>query len=265
MFPLVHLTPLPAFPSYGLFLALAHFAGIALLLTLVKRRGLPVSKYVDLIFVVLFSALIGARAAYVLGHLAEFHGRWLHIALVWEGGLSFHGGFFTAFPSYLAFLYFSRLPILESSDLAAPVLPLAMSIIRLGCFCAGCCYGLPTHLPWGMMFHSNQIPPELAAEHLHPSQLYESAALLLLALFLLRELRLRRFPVGTLGILSIFLYAWIRLGLDFLRGDLIHGFLGLEWLTFSQASALLMIVVGTMLLIWVRKLATFPLFGKTRK
>jgi phosphatidylglycerol:prolipoprotein diacylglycerol transferase len=256
MFPLVQLPFLPPLPTYGVFLALAHFAGIALLLTLVKSRGLPVSKYVDLIFVVLFSALIGARAAYVIGHTSEFVGRGGHIFLLWEGGLSFHGGFFTAFPAFLAFLYFSRLPILESSDLAAPVLPMAMAIIRLGCFSAGCCYGLPTSMPWGVLLHSNQVPAELAAQHLHPTQLYESALLILLSLFLLRELKLRRFPVGTLGILSIFLYAWIRLGLDFFRGDLTHGFLGGGWLTFSQASALLMIICGIGLLVWVRRRAS---------
>ncbi|MGE3263019.1 MAG: prolipoprotein diacylglyceryl transferase [Bacteriovoracia bacterium] len=253
MLPFLHLPFLPPISTYGIFLALAHLAGIALLLTLVRRRGLPVGKYVDLIFVVLVTGLFGARVAYVLGHQSEFAGRWLHGFLLWEGGLSFHGGFFFAFPSFLAFLYFSKLPILESSDIASPVLPLAMGIIRLGCFCAGCCFGIPTQLPWGVHLSSRLVPPELATEHLHPTQLYESFSLLLLAFFFLRELKLRRFPVGTLGILSVFFYAWLRFALDFFRGDLTHGFLGYAWLTFSQASALLMIATGICLLIWVHR------------
>lgn len=230
--------------------------GIAFLLTLVKQRGLPVSRYIDLIFVVLISGLIGARTAYVAGHWSEFAGRTGHILLLWEGGLSFHGGFFFAFPAFIAFLYFTRLPILESSDIAAPVLPLVMAIIRLGCLGAGCCYGIPTSLPWGVLNHSTQIPPALAGVHLHPTQFYESGMLLLLSFFLWRELKRRRLPAGTLGILSIFLYAWIRLGLDFLRGDLIHKFLGGGWLTFSQASAMLMIVTGVFLLVWVNRRAS---------
>lgn len=252
MFPFVTLPFLPPISSYGIFLALAHLFGIWFLLTLVRKRGLPVAPYVDLIFVVLVTGLVGARAAYVVNHPAEFAGNALRILRLWEGGLSFHGGFFLAFPAFLAFLWWKRLPILETSDIAAPVLPFAMAIVRLGCLGTGCCYGSPTQLPWGVQLtNSSFMPAVLAHEHLHPVPLYEILALLGLGFFLFREFCLRRAPVGTLGILSIFLYAWIRLGLDFLRADLTPGFLGLNWLTFSQASALLMIVTGFGLLWWV--------------
>lgn len=255
MYPYLQLPFGSPISTYGLFLALAHFFGIALLLTLVRRRGLRVGDYVDLIFVVIVSGLFGARLAYIYGHQAEFAGRWVHALYLWEGGLSFHGGFFFAFPAFLAFLYWKRLPILASADLAAPVLPLCMAIIRLGCFLAGCCFGLPTELPWGVKFHSDQVPPALAPLHLHPTQLYESFLLLTLGLFFLRELRKNRLPVGTLGVLSIFLYGWLRFGLDFLRGDLVYGLFGIPWLTFSQASAALAIVIGVPLLAWVWKRA----------
>jgi phosphatidylglycerol:prolipoprotein diacylglycerol transferase len=251
MHPFIQFPFGPPISTYGVFLALAHLAGTALLLTLAARRGFRVADFVDLIFVVLFTGLIGARIVYVWGHTAEFAGRWTHVFWLWEGGLSFHGGFFLAFPAYLAFLWWRRIPVWEASDVAAPVLPLAMAVVRLGCFCAGCCFGIPTHLPWGVRLHSAYVPAELAAEHLHPTQLYESALLFLLSAFLLREFFRARWPKGTLGILSIFLYAWIRLFLDFLRGDLIHGFLGVRWLTFSQAAAILMILSGAGLLGWV--------------
>lgn len=229
---------LPGFSSYGIFLALAHIVGVASVLRLVQKRGFALEPFVNLIFLIIFSGLLGARAAYVLEHWnAEFRGQEWKIWRLWEGGLSFHGGFFLAFPSYLAFLRRSRLPILAVSDIVAPVLPLCMGIIRLGCFCVGCCYGFPTTLPWGV-----------GAQHLHPTQLYEASALFVLSALLFARSRRNPWPSGVLATLSIMAYAGLRFGLDFLRADMEHTFFALS---LSQLAAGIIFLTGAALLFFL--------------
>jgi phosphatidylglycerol:prolipoprotein diacylglycerol transferase len=237
-------------PTYGIFLALAHLLGVTIFLLSVHRHRLPLSPIVDLIFIVIFSGLAGARVLYVLGHGAEFSGQGLKFLRLWEGGLSFYGGFFAAFPIYFAYLYLRGLPVFTISDLAAPILPLCMGIIRLGCLCAGCCYGLPTRLPWGVHLHSELVPPELRPLALHPTQLYESFSLFVLAgiLFWLAEKKI--LPRGVLATGSIMAYALLRIGLDFFRADIDRNFL-LSWLSFSQIAAVFVFLCGIGLLAYL--------------
>jgi phosphatidylglycerol:prolipoprotein diacylglycerol transferase len=89
-------------------------------------------------------------------------------------------------------------------DVFAPGIALGHAIGRFGCLMAGCCYGRPTTKPWGITFHEPfaaanvGTPLEIA---LHPTQLYEAGAeLLILAVLLATERRGRPFPDGRSGI-----------------------------------------------------------------
>jgi phosphatidylglycerol:prolipoprotein diacylglycerol transferase len=92
-------------------------------------------------------------------------------------------------------LHKKRLPVWPIADLAAIPLAIGASIGRIGCFLNGCCYGLPTSLPWGIRFPESSLPfAQFEGRPLHPSQLYNVGAGLLAAAITLLLGRLFKAP-----------------------------------------------------------------------
>jgi phosphatidylglycerol:prolipoprotein diacylglycerol transferase len=97
----------------------------------------------------------------------------------------------------------------------APGIILAQAVGRIGCTINGCCYGLPTSLPWGVVYtHLNSIAPLGIA--IHPTQLYEFIYNII-AFGILLKLRGRLKPDGSLFLIYLSLYSLWRLGIAFLR------------------------------------------------
>ena len=230
-------------------MSLAHVAGILGVLLLVRRRRLRVDPYVDLIFAVLVGGLLGGRLGWWLEHPEAIRGLGDFFSLT-RGGLSFFGGLALAFPVYLGFLLLRRLPVWESSDLLAPVLPFSLAIVRLGCFAEGCCHGSPTQLPWGVVPASPNIPQALKGVAIHPSPLYEAGFLLLLAMILFVLNARGKLRAGMVATLCMGSYGLYRFWFDFLRGDLSRPLPA--GLSYSQALALLLMALaaGTGLYLW---------------
>jgi phosphatidylglycerol---prolipoprotein diacylglyceryl transferase len=120
----------------------------------------------------------------------------------------------------MAWLKWKKMPALLGADLVMPAVALGIGITRIGCFLNGCCWGVPTSMPWGVTF-----PPESAAgvwqqfSHcgpVHPTQLYSSAAGFLIFGLLLRLERYKKFNGYTLC-LFVFLYGTKRFLIDFWR------------------------------------------------
>jgi phosphatidylglycerol:prolipoprotein diacylglycerol transferase len=239
---LPHLFSIAGHPvsTYGVFLSLAHLAGIALLLWRARRLGLPVESYIDLVFVILLSGVAGGRAWYVAQFPGEFSSplEWIYF---WKGGLSFFGGLLASFLAFAAFVWRRKLPLWETADLFAPILPFSLGLIRLGCFCAGCCHGEPTTVPWGISFPAGLISTSVAGLPLHPTQLYEAAFLFALSALLFWFPR--RFPPGTLATLFVFAYGLYRLLTNPFRGDL-WPWIG-AWSASDMAAALMCLLAAS--------------------
>lgn len=238
--------------AYGFFLSAAHFCGLLYMIHLARSRRLPLGAFLDVSLAVVVAGLVGARVGYLLTHWAQLpHDPW-QLLSGWKNGLSFYGGFALAFAAFLAALRWRRLPVLETSDLICPVLPLSLAIVRLGCFAQGCCYGAPAYVPWAVAFHEahSQVPPPLLHRPLHPTQLYEAAFLLLLASALALAQARNRLPAGVLATISVFAYSAYRFCADFFRGDGERGFLGLAWMSPTQGLALLPIL-ATPVALWI--------------
>jgi phosphatidylglycerol:prolipoprotein diacylglycerol transferase len=221
--------------------SLAHLAGIAGVLYLAHRRGQRLEPFVDLIFVVLFAGLLGGRLGYWAEHRHEITS-WGEFLRLDHGGLSFFGGLALAFPAYLSFLRWRGFPVWKTSDLLAPVLPFSLGILRLGCFGAGCCYGAPTELPWGIHPDTAALPASLQGMALHPSPLYESAFLFsLTALLMILNARGKLRP-GLVASLCMGAYGLYRFTFDFFRGDLTRPIFGI--FSASQALGLLLALLA---------------------
>ena len=216
--------------SYGLLLALAFLSATALLAGLGERDKIPRNRAWDLGFVVIISALLGAKVLMVLTNLEYYAAqpsRFLSLGF-WQAGGAYFGGLIGAVAG--SYWYMSRssdMHFWPVADAAAPSIALGQAIGRLGCFGAGCDYGKPSDLPWAVTFTSDYahqnvgVPLNVA---LHPAQLYESFATLLLFVILYRIHAVRRFK-GQVFACYLIGYGLIRFVNEFFRGDMDRGLL----------------------------------------
>ncbi|MBU2599698.1 prolipoprotein diacylglyceryl transferase [bacterium] len=205
--------------SYGLFLSIAFLISLFYLKRKAVDEGIKVKDLIDLSLSGLIAGIIGARLLYVLDNYQYYLNEPLEIILLNKGGLIFYGGLLLGSLASVIFIKKRRLPLGKITDLLAPCLALGESMTRIGCFMAGCCYGKPTSLPWGVRFPVDS----LACSHyghkvLHPTQLYSFLALLVVFIFLNWKLKHKLFE-GEVFIWYFISYSTVRFILEFFRGD----------------------------------------------
>ncbi len=259
-----------AVPSYGTAVMLGFALGVWLALRQARRLGgqlggIDGSDLLDLSFYILVAGVAGSRLLFILLHLDDFSrlctrgGDCLAPLKIWDGGLVFYGGLIAAAAVTFRFVRRRGWRFGVVGDLFAPGLALGHAVGRLGCFAAGCCFGKTcaaggppcVSFPAGSVAHEHlaalgQIAPGATrTPPLHPTQLYESAGLLLIFLLLLLWRRRQRFH-GQLFLLYLLAYGLLRAALDLFRGDGPRGP--------SQAVGLaLALIAGTWLLVAHRR------------
>ncbi|NOY52549.1 MAG: prolipoprotein diacylglyceryl transferase [Deltaproteobacteria bacterium] len=206
--------------TYGLFVASAFFAAIFLSLHGARKEGIDPDRMLDFAFYVTLAAILGARILFIIVEYPYFLADPIRIFKIWEGGLVFYGGFIGAV--IVAILYMKRhdMPILTVGDIVAPALALGQAVGRIGCLSAGCCYGKPTLLPWGITFTDPRslVSPDKLGIPLHPTQLYSSLGNLTLFFFLLFMSRRKKFS-GQILLLYGICYPLLRSFIEIFRGD----------------------------------------------
>jgi len=235
--------------TYGVLLAVAYLAGLQLATTRARSRGVDASRVMDLGIIIIVAAIVGAKLLlfavdydYYWGHPAEI------FSLARSGGV-FYGGLIAAVLVSFWYLRRHKMPLWATCDVFAPGVALGHAIGRLGCFFAGCCYGRPTTLPWGIVFSdpfaASYVGTPLGVP-LHPTQLYEAGAeLVILALLLLSERRGRPFAGRTFWIYTL-LYGISRFIIEFFRGDERGSLLGLST---SQFISVLLVTLSAIMMI----------------
>ena len=242
MLPFIELGPLKL-PTYGLMLCIALLAGIQLAVSRAPRHNLPPQFVYTSATVAALVAVLGGKLTNILllGASLEFN------ALATNAG-TFLGGFLMALAAVAFMAHRARLPVLRVADCFAPSVALGVALVRVGCFGAGCDYGKPTTLPWGVVF-TNPFAADFTGVplgvRLHPSQLYESA-LGLLALVVLLWLARRPRPEGFLILVFAVIYSAGRFVLEFWRGDTVRGFFG----PFSTSQWLSLVTIAVFWGMW---------------
>ena len=237
--------------TYGVFLALAFLCAILVTVKLAERDGLPRQKIYDLSLWMLLASLIGSKILMLFTEPEYRQNLWqlLSLDFLRSGGV-FYGGLLGAvIVGYLLMRHY-QLPWWRTADACAPGIALGNFFGRQGCFAAGCCWGDPTTLPWGVKFTElgHQITGVPIDTHLHPTQLYESFAMLIVFFFLLWLHKHRKFT-GQVILFYALLYSVVRFSIEFVRGDPRGDILGLTTLTGLSTSQMLSIVVGITALI----------------
>jgi len=237
--------------TYGVFLALAFLCGILIAVKLAARDGLPKERIYDLCLWMLLASLIGSKILMLFTE-PEYRDnplQLLSLDFLRSGGV-FYGGLIGAVLAGYWLMKRYKLPWWTTADACAPGIAIGNFFGRQGCFAAGCCWGKPTTLPWGVKFTElgHEITGVPIDAHLHPTQLYESFAMLLVFLFLLWLHKHKRFS-GQVILAYALLYSVIRFSIEFLRDDPRGDVFGLTTLTGLSTSQLISIVVGIAALI----------------
>ncbi|HET6890950.1 MAG TPA: prolipoprotein diacylglyceryl transferase [Pyrinomonadaceae bacterium] len=232
--------------SYGVFLAFAFLGAIMLTVRLATRDGLPREKIYDLSLWMLLASLIGSKVLMLVVE-PQYRQDPIHLFsldFLRSGGV-FYGGLIGAILAGYFLMRRYRLPWWKTADACAPGIALGNVLGRLGCFAAGCCWGTPTNLPWGVRFTElgHEITGVPTHVDLHPAQLYESLAMLVVFGILLWVHKHRRFN-GQVILLYVLLYSVIRFANEFVRDNRRSDILGLTALTGLSISQLISIVIG---------------------
>ena len=232
--------------TYGVFLAIAFLCGILITAKLAARDGLPRERVYDLCLWMLLASLIGSKVLMLFTE-PEYRENplgLLSLDFLRSGGV-FYGGLLGAILAGYFLMKRYKLPWWKTADACAPGIAIGNFFGRQGCFAAGCCWGKPTSLPWGVKFTElgHQITGVPTDVYLHPTQLYESFAMLIVFLFLLWMHRRKRFN-GQVILFYALLYSIVRFSIEFVRDDPRGDIFGLTSLTGLSTSQMISLVVG---------------------
>jgi phosphatidylglycerol:prolipoprotein diacylglycerol transferase len=237
--------------TYGVFLALAFLCAILIAVRLAARDGLPKDKIYDLSLWMLLASLVGSKLLMLFTE-PEYRDhplQLLSLDFLRSGGV-FYGGFVAAVLTGYFLMKRYNLPWWKTADACAPGIAIGNFFGRQGCFAAGCCWGKPTTLPWGVKFTElgHEITGVPTNTYLHPTQLYESFAMLVVFMFLIWLHKRKRFS-GQVILAYALLYSIVRFAVEFVRDDPRGDILGLTTLSGLSTSQLISLIVGTSALV----------------
>ncbi len=238
--------------SYGVLLAAAYLLGLWLGVRRANAAGLDGTRVLDLGIWVIIAALVGAKGLLFIVDFEHFtSSREEFVSLLRSGGV-FYGGLIAASLTCIYQLRKHKLPLWKSGDLFAPGIALGYTVGRLGCLMAGCCYGKPTQVAWAVTFTDPAAAMNVGTPlgvPLHPTQIYESLAGLVILVILLATERRGKPYEGRTFWQFVLLYAVSRFVIEYFRGD-DRGMAGM--FSTSQLISLGLFPLSLVMLWWLR-------------
>lgn len=243
--------------SYGLMLGIGFIAASIVLTKELRRKKIDTNLGSTITLLAVIFGVAGSKLLYLVENWSEFI-KQPSMAFS-PGGLTFYGGFILATLAIMVYVRRKKIPFLKICDCAAPAIMIAYGIARVGCHLSGDGdYGMPTDLPWGMVYSAGTYPPSLAFRDfpdvvakygvdgvvpdtiaVHPTPLYELASGLFF-FWVLWKLRERPAPDGKLFMYYLIFSGASRFAVEFLRLNprFIFG------LSEAQLIALVMVALG---------------------
>ncbi|ACT49618.1 prolipoprotein diacylglyceryl transferase [Methylovorus glucosotrophus] len=242
--------------SFGIhWYGLMYLLGFLSLLWLGKWRirrnpdsGWKVSDVDDILFYGALGVIIGGRLGYVMFYQPTYFSQHPHeILYLWQGGMSFHGGFLGVLAAMALFARKTGKRWLEIMDFVAPLVPIGLGAGRMGNFINGELWGRATDMPWGMIF------PKVDQVVRHPSQLYEFALEGVVLFLILWIYSSKPRPRGTVSALFLIGYGSFRFLAEYTREP--DSYLGLlsMGLSMGQWLSAPMVIAGLVMFYLCRK------------
>ena len=236
--------------SYGFTAAVAAIICGLLFLYMLKKHGLMIEDGILFLMIAMAGIFIGSHLLYAITNIrfipklfeTNSFEEWLGIVTFIFGGAVFYGGLFGGIFAGRIAIKVLGLNGNTYSDMMTPIIPLFHGIARVGCFLAGCCYGIESE--FGFYIDGNEFIPSLNGVVRFPVQLLESVCNLILSIVLFIVLKKSkgdsRFS-GKLIYIYLISYGIIRFFDEFLRGDEIRGFVGCfstsQWISIISIAA----------------------------
>ena len=246
--------------SYGVLIAIGAALGFYYTSHHAKiELGIDPDKIQTLAIMIILAAFIGGKFFYYLEEPGFYFNPPSNMLKNFRTGFVFYGSLLFVIPTAVWFFRKNKLPVLPMLDIIAITGTIVHFFGRLGCFAAGCCYGIPTDSALGVIFthEASKAKPHHVA--LHPTQLYEATLILSIFLILNMFKRYQRFQ-GQLFLVYIALYALGRGVIEIFRGDIRRGFIIDDILSHSQLISLVM--VGGVLYFYLRLSKKAPKLNK---
>jgi phosphatidylglycerol---prolipoprotein diacylglyceryl transferase len=218
--------------TYGFFIALgATLGGLYMWRQGKKQFGLTFDQANTLFVLLILAGVVGGKA-FVLFEDPTYYFK--NLSKLFSGsGFVFYGSLLTCIPAMLWYFKKNNIPTLAMLDVMAVVTCIVHGFGRIGCFNAGCCYGIPTDSFLGVTFTNPICQASPLNTPLHPSQLYEATLIFSILIFLLIQKNYKKFQ-GQQFLLYLIIYAAGRSLLETMRGDLERGFVIKDWISNSQ-------------------------------
>lgn len=253
-------------PAFFFMIMIATFAATYAAVKFAEKDKLSVVVVLDLAIIAVIASMLGSRIFHILVEAPDYYGVYpwnpalfVRVFYFWQGGFVSLGAFLATIGSWIAYLRLRKQPLLPYFDIMARVCPIIIFFVRLGCLCAGCCYGRPTDFIIHLIFSD----PRSIAYHffpmipLHASQPYFMANAIVM-FFVVRWAHSRREFYGQS--LSVFLmYEGLsRFCLEFLRGDADRGVYFNGMVSTGQLVMAGFFVAGLLMYRWCKKRCPIP-------
>jgi phosphatidylglycerol:prolipoprotein diacylglycerol transferase len=233
--------------SYGLLFALATLGAWLWFRRLAVRSGIPAADAETIGFVALVAGLLGSKLTLILLDLSWYLEDPARILGTLRAAGVLMGGVAAGLLAGIVACRMRRVPVWKTADAVAVPLPFAQAVGRLGCFLAGCCYGLSAPgLPWAVTFtdpDSARFGGTPLGEPLHPVQLYQFGADLVVGILVWLVARRKRFD-GQAMLAFLILYPLDRILVEHWRGDEVRGVFFGGALSTSQIFSLVSLAAG---------------------
>jgi phosphatidylglycerol---prolipoprotein diacylglyceryl transferase len=241
-------------PTYGFLVSMGVLIGLWISVRNSQKQGVDPDHAWNLGILVVLSGILGAKILYIIndwGTYAAHPSEIFSLNTLQAGGV-FSGGLIAALLAAAWYIRKHQMPALGTCDAFAPGLALGHAIGRIGCFSAGCCYGVRTTHWWGVTF-TNPLAAELVGtplnQKLEPTQLFESAVELVNFFILMWMLKRRRFE-GQVFAAYLILYGTARYFLEFIRNDPGRGSVFGGIMSGTQLISILLVIAGGLIWWW---------------
>lgn len=208
----------------------------------------------DVLFAILYAVIgvgIGAKLLYILTNIPFLIENYQNLDLwdtlmqMFKGGFVFYGGLLGGILGVYIYAKQFKIPFKSLLLTLLPIVPLIHAIGRIGCLCAGCCYGMEYDGFGAIVFHNSVLAPNNVP--LFPMQIVEAICNLIIFIILLCTYKKFLGTYKTLG-LYLILYSIVRFILEFFRGDLIRGIY--FSLSTSQWISIILLIFGIAIFIY---------------
>ncbi len=232
---------------YGLMIAIGFLSALLLTSHRGKKKGMDDDVIWGIFFCAIFGGLVGSRVLY---YIVEFPQILKDPSILWnfKNGYVVYGGIIGGVLASYIYCRIKKVLFLEYFDLVMPAVSLAQGFGRIGCLCAGCCYGRPTDAWYGITFQNSNFAPN--GIKLVPTQIISSIGDFVFCGILLWYAG-RKPKAGRVGALWMLLYGVGRFVIEFLRNDY-RGSIGV--LSTSQIISIGIVAAGAVMFAAVPKL-----------